>query len=98
MSVTLFFFVLFLFSFPKDNKIRSWLGTTTTGQKGQTGDGMILLEQNEKSREPGRKMSRKDEEAFRGARMGSLVDMVKDFNLTKCGMRGFSFMGWKKRG
>jgi hypothetical protein len=52
---------------------------------------MILLEQNEKRREPGRKMSRKDAEAFRGARMGSLVDMVKGIS-RDCGHRPFLWL------
>ena len=32
----IFFLILFLFSFPTDNKMRAWLGTATAGQKGQT--------------------------------------------------------------
>ena len=38
MTVTLYFFFnpLFVFFPGKDNKMRVWLGTATTGQKGQT--------------------------------------------------------------
>ncbi len=37
MAVTLYFVLSSFFFFPgKDNKMRAWLGTATTGQKGQT--------------------------------------------------------------
>jgi hypothetical protein len=34
--VTVFFPYIFLFSFRKDNEMKSWMGTTTSGQEGQT--------------------------------------------------------------
>ncbi len=36
MTVSLFFFYICLFSFRKDNKMRDWLETASSGQKGQT--------------------------------------------------------------
>ena len=33
---TVFFLILFLFSFPPDNEMKTWFGTDPGGQKGQT--------------------------------------------------------------